>query len=145
MEGDGMKPGDRVRLPKAVRKLYEAVEELKAAYPGRHFTPDGHLVGSIGEVVARETFGFELLPASAAGHDAVCTSRGNVQIKITGGKSIALRGECDHLIVLRIISPQEAEIVYDGKGDLAWQLAGPLQRNGQRTVSLSKLITRAAE
>jgi hypothetical protein len=75
-----------------------SVEELKAAYPGRHFTPDGHLVGSIGE--ARETFGFELLPASATGHDAVCTTRGNVQIKITGGKSIALHGECDHLIVL---------------------------------------------
>jgi integrase len=29
---------------------------LKAAYRGRHFTPDGHLVGLIGEVVARETF-----------------------------------------------------------------------------------------
>ena len=138
-----MKPGDRVKLPKAVSKLYEAVEELKAAYPGRHFTPDGHLVGSIGEVVAQETFGFDLLPASAPGHDAVCTTRGNVQIKITGGKSIALRGECDHLIVLRFVSPQEAEIVYDGRGDLAWQLSGPLQKNGQRTVSLSKLVKRA--
>ena len=39
----------RVRLPKTVAKLYEAVEELKAAYPGRHFTLDGHLVGLEGE------------------------------------------------------------------------------------------------
>ena len=140
-----MRPGDRVKLPKAVSKLYEAVEELKAAYPGRHFTPDGHLVGSIGEVVARETFGFDLLPASARGHDAVCTTRGNVQIKITGGKSIALRGECDHLIVLCIVSPHDAQIVYDGRGDLAWQLSGPLQKNGQRTVSLSKLLKRAGD
>ena len=140
-----MKPGDLVKLPKAVSKLYEAVEELKAAYPGRHFTPDGHLVGSIGEVVARETFGFDLLPASAPGHDAVYTTRGNVQIKITGGEKIALRGECDHLIVLRIVSPEEAEIVYDGRGDLGRQLSGPLQKNGQRTVSLSKLVKRAGD
>ena len=100
---------------------------------------------SIGEVVARETFGFDLRPASPPGHDAVCTTRGNVQIKITGDKSIALRGECDHLIVLSIVSPQEAEIVYDGRGDLAWQVSGPLQKNGQRTVSLSKLVKRAGD
>jgi hypothetical protein len=90
--------------------------------------------------VARETFGFELLPASAPGHDAVCTTRGQVQIKITAGKSIGMRAECEHLIVLRIVSPQEAEIVYDGKGDVAWQLAGPLQKNGQRMLRLSKLV-----
>ena len=135
-----MKPGERVKLPAAVCKLYEAVEELKQAYPGRHFTLDGHLVGSIGEVVAREAFGFELLPASAPGHDARCTKRGNVQIKITGGKSIALRATCEHLIVLRIVSPQEAEIVYDGKGEPVWQIAGSMQKNGQRSVSLSKLV-----
>jgi hypothetical protein len=134
-----MKLGDRVHLPKTVAKLYEAVEELKQAYPDRHFTLDGHLIGSIGEVVAREIFGFELLPASAPGHDAICSTRGNVQVKITGGKSIAMRANCDHLIVLRIVSPEEAEIVYDGKGGPAWALAGPPQSNGQRVVRLSRL------
>lgn len=135
-----MKPGDRVPLPNTVSKLYEAVEELKLAYPGRHFTLDGHLVGSIGEVVARETFGFELLPASAPGHDAICKARGNVQVKITAGSSVSMRSTCDHLIVLRIVSPQEAEIVYDGKGDPIWQIAGKMQSNGQRRVSISKMF-----
>ena len=134
-----MNPGDRVKLPRTVRKLYEAVEELKQAYPGRHFTLDGHLVGSIGEVVAREAFGFELLPASAPGHDAICSKRGNVQVKITAGRSVALRSTCDHLIVLRIVSPQEAEIIYDGKGEPIWHLAGRMQKNGQRQIALSKL------
>ena len=67
-----MKPGDRVKLPKAVAKIYEAVEELKTAYPRRPFTPDGHLIGSIGEVVAREIFRFDLYPPSNKGHDAHC-------------------------------------------------------------------------
>lgn len=87
-----MKPGERVKLPKAVAKIYEAVEELKVAYPGRPFTPDGHLIGSIGEVVAREVFGFELYPPSNKGHDARCKTRGDVEVKITAGDSVAFRG-----------------------------------------------------
>ncbi len=39
-----------VKLPKQVADIYRAVRELEANYPGRKFTPDGHLVGSIGEV-----------------------------------------------------------------------------------------------
>ena len=35
-----------------VQKLVEIVAELEAEFPGRHFTLDGHLVGSIGEVMA---------------------------------------------------------------------------------------------
>jgi hypothetical protein len=38
----------KVKLPKPVAAIYKAVEELEEAYPGRKFTPDGHLVGSIG-------------------------------------------------------------------------------------------------
>ena len=45
----------RVKLPKQVADIYRAVQELEADYPGRKFTPDGHLVGSIGEVIAAET------------------------------------------------------------------------------------------
>jgi hypothetical protein len=40
----------RIPLPPQVAAIYCAVEELEALYPGRKFTPDGHLVGSIGEV-----------------------------------------------------------------------------------------------
>ena len=134
-----MKSGQRIKLPKPVTAIYRAVEELSRAYPGRHFTPDGHLIGSIGEVVARETFGFELYPASMRGHDAKCEARSDVQVKITAGNSIAMRGTCNHLIALKIISPEEAEIVYDGPGTSLWEDAGQTKSNGQRRVSLSKL------
>jgi hypothetical protein len=42
----------RIKLPEAVAQIYRAVEELEALYRPRKFTPDGHLVGSIGEVLA---------------------------------------------------------------------------------------------
>lgn len=37
-----------------VARIYEAVEELQRLHPERKFTPDGHLVGSIVEVVAAQ-------------------------------------------------------------------------------------------
>jgi hypothetical protein len=128
----------RIKLPKAVAAIYRAVEELSAAYPGRKFTPDGHLVGSIGEVIAAEALGLTLYPGSHPGHDAY-DANGDVQIKMTAGKSVSLYATCERLVVLKIIIPDEAEIVYDGPGEPVWAACGKPQKNGQRTVRLSVL------
>lgn len=130
----------KVRLPAPVAAIYRATEELALLYPGRPFTPDGHMVGSIGEVVAAEALGLTLYPPSQPAHDAFDAS-GDVQIKMTAGKSISMYACCDRLVVLRVVSPEEAEIVYDGPGQPAWDRAGPMQKNGQRRVSLSALRT----
>ena len=37
-------------LPDIVKRLYAIVGELKELFSNKHFTPDGHLVGSLGEV-----------------------------------------------------------------------------------------------
>lgn len=129
----------KVKLPPAVAAIYRAVDELSASYPGRKFTPDGHLVGSIGEVVAAEALGLTLYPGSYPGHDALDADGREVQIKMTGGRSVSLYATCDRLVVLRVLSPEEAEIVYDGPGHPVWQAAGAMQKNGQRPISLSKL------
>ncbi|MDD2861704.1 MAG: hypothetical protein PHI71_11645 [Acidiphilium sp.] len=120
-------------------QIYEAVAQLERAYPGRKFTPDGHLVGSIGEVVAAEVLRLKLCGMSEPGHDAVDSEGRKVQIKMTAGRSIAMYADCDRLVVLRVLPPQEAEIVYDGAGSLAWNAAGAMAKNGQRTIRLSKL------
>jgi hypothetical protein len=70
----------KVKLPEQVAVIYRAVQELEERYPGRKFTPDGHLVGSIGEVVAAEALKLTLHPASRAGYDAY-DENGEVQIK----------------------------------------------------------------
>jgi hypothetical protein len=41
----------RVSLPEPVARIYKAAAELEVLYPGREFTADGHLLGSIGEVI----------------------------------------------------------------------------------------------
>jgi hypothetical protein len=126
-------------LPSAVAAIYRAVEQLRAEYPNRSFTPDGHLVGHIGEVIAAKEFKLDLLPNSHPSHDATDALGRFVQIKLTAGKSIAMYADCDRLIVLRIASPEWAELFYDGDGAPIWQRAGKPQKNGQRTVRLKAI------
>ena len=130
--------GRRIRLPAPVAAIYKAVEELEALYPGRKFTPDGHLVGSIGEVIAAQEFKLTRYPMSHVGHDAF-DAAGPVQIKMTSGNSVSMYDCCVRLIVLRVVSPEEAEVVYNGPGGPVWTNAGKIQKNGQRTIGLSKL------
>jgi hypothetical protein len=83
------------------------VKDLEALYP-RKFTPDGHLVGSIGEVVAAEALGLTLYPMSRAGHDAY-DANGDVQIKMTAGRSVAMYAESIRLVVLRVLSAHSGD------------------------------------
>ncbi len=134
----GRKLGRRIPLPPQAVAIYRAVKELEAAYPGRRFTPDGHLVGSIGEVIAAEALSLTLHPMSYATHDAFDVN-GDVQIKMTGGKRIAMYERCVRLVVLQVVSTEEAEIIYDGPGETVWNAAAKIAKNGQRSISVAKL------
>lgn len=127
------------RVPELVRKLYALVGEFESLFPGRAFTLDGHLVGSIGEVVAAYMYGLTLHQASAESHDATAPNGWLVQVKATQGKSVALRAEPEHLVVLLLQRSGETLEVYNGPGVLVWQKCGAMQKNGQRPISLTKL------
>ncbi|WP_300454353.1 hypothetical protein [Accumulibacter sp.] len=127
------------KVPELVRKLYELVAEFESLFPGRAFTPDGHLVGSIGEMVAAHNYGLTLLGVSSEGHDATAPNGWLVQIKATQSKSVALRSEPQHLVVLLLRRSGEADEIYNGPGALVWGLCGAMQKNGQRPITLTKL------
>lgn len=128
-------------VPALLGSLYQVVDRLEALFPRRKFTPDGHLVGSIGEAVAARMCDLRLLPASTPEHDATTADgRTQVQIKLTQGKrGVALRAEPEHLLVLRLDSDLSVEVVYNGRGRAPWSAAGKKQSNGQRAISLAKL------
>ena len=130
---------NRNKIPQLIKRLYEIVEELEFLFPGRKFTPDGHLVGSLGEVVAAHDYDLILLEASTKTHDARKGSK-QIQIKATQGKSVAMYGESEHLIVLKILKDGKTEEIYNGPGQLPWENAGKLQKNGQKSISLSRLL-----
>lgn len=127
-------------IPCLVRRLYETVRELEELFPGKHFTPDGHLVGSLGEVLAEYRYDLEPLAVGAKLHDARACDGRLIQIKATQRDRIGLRGCPDHLLVLRILSDGRDEEMYNGPGKLAWCCSGRRQSNGQRQISTAKLV-----
>ena len=86
-------------IPEKVRQMVKIVSELETDFPGRHFTLDGHLVGSIGEVAAAYYYGIKLYPPSAKTHDGEIGGR-KVQIKTTQRASVLIKYEPEYLIVL---------------------------------------------
>ena len=55
-----------------IQQLLAITKQLRdnPKYQGRKFSLDGKLVGDIGEVLAAEKYGLELLPENAFKHDA---------------------------------------------------------------------------
>ncbi|GGO94052.1 hypothetical protein GCM10011584_34200 [Nocardioides phosphati] len=125
-----------------VTRLYEIVAELEALHEGRHFTPDGHLVGSIGEVLAAAMFGLELMPASNKSYDAKLGDQ-TVEIKATQGNGISLQAHFDtlpdFLVALRIERDGSANVIYNGPAAPVWEAAGEAAKNGQRRIGISRL------
>jgi hypothetical protein len=85
-------------LSDKIKELYKITNDLETRYPGRKFTPDGHLVGSIGEVLVAEHYDLTLLPNSSETHDAVSKNGTFVQIKATQISRIAISSEPEYLI-----------------------------------------------
>ena len=83
---------DKKRFPKIIENIYKNVAELEKMFPGRPFTPDGHMVGSIGECIVVHYYGLNIVPPSNKGYDAVRRNL-KVEIKATQAKRISLRSE----------------------------------------------------
>lgn len=124
-----------------LEELYTSSARLEAIFPHRKFTLDGHLVGSIGEVVAAYMFDLELNAASTAGHDAIAPDCRRVEIKLTQGTAVAFRECPDHAIVLHRSRIGPVSVIYNGPGALLWGLVGGLQKNGTYTLRLSRLAS----
>ena len=122
-----------------IKALYAISQELEQLFPGRHYTPDGHMVGSIGEVLAGSCYELELFDASAETHDAKAPDGRLVQIKATQIDRVALSSEPEWLLVLKIHPDGTFTEEYNGPGALAWEHCGKQQTNGQCPITLATL------
>lgn len=122
-----------------VQKLIAIVKELEEDFPGRHFTLDGHLVGSIGEVMAAYYYGIELYKASEKGYDGEVDGR-RVQIKISQQDNIVIPHKPDFLIVMYLRKNGDIFEVYNGPGKLAWDIASKRDSHNNRHMMVNKLM-----
>lgn len=127
------------QVPALVAELYRIVDRLEELFPGRPFTIDGHLLGSIGEVLAAYYYGLDLTAPSTEGCDAESIQVGRIEIKTTQRSSVAFRSQPPHVLVFRLGRDGAAEEIFNGPGALVWPFVGKPQKNGQRSISLAKL------
>lgn len=132
---------DKAKFQKLLKTIYDSVDELEAMFPGRHFTPDGHLVGSLGEALAKVHYDIELYDnASTQCHDG-SKGKKQIQIKTTQGARISISSEPEHLLVLKLNRDGSFIEKYNGPGSLVWSEVShkKLPKNGQYQVPLSTL------
>ena len=87
----------------------------------KHFTPDGRMVGDIGEVLAERFFRIRLEKDQTAGYDGVLEADENIQveIKITRKKAFQFRKVTHRVIALSLPEgSREVEVVFNGSGKL---------------------------
>lgn len=127
-------------IPGLIKQLYSIVDQLEKEFQGRKFTPDGHLVGSIGEVLSAYYYGIDLYSNSYEKHDGVAPCGKLVQVKATQGDRVALRSEPEYLLVLKIEKDGSFREIFNGPGKLVWPYVSRKQSsNGQHTISVSRL------
>ncbi|MBC6428984.1 MAG: hypothetical protein GDA55_07155 [Cellvibrionales bacterium] len=136
---------NHAKFQQLIKQLYSTVRELEQMFPGRHFTPDGHMVGSIGECLVADAYGLELKKASNKGFDATARDGRQVEIKATQSKTgsgrVGFRSEPEHTVVIRILPDGAFAEVYNGPGKPIWEkFAGKKRpKNGQYSISVKQL------
>ena len=134
-------------LQETLRTLFRITEQLEADYSkyNRKFTIDGHLIGSIGEVITAEAYSLKLAENSTPVYDAWTKNGEKVQIKATqiDRVSFSAKKEPDDppafVVVIRIDRTGDWKQIYNGPGKLVYDSLGKPQKNGQSQISLHKL------
>lgn len=112
----------RYKLPTEVAHLVHARNQLRKRYEkyGLNFTPDGNLVGDLGEAIAAELFGLSLAEKRGTkAIDAFTRERETVQIKASGrGQSIQFTHSEEPAVWLLVLvldyEREEVEVAYNG-------------------------------
>ena len=137
---------DENRFKLAIKNMYVAVNELRAAFPGRRFTPDGKMVGDIGEAIGKILYDLELYERSKKDWDGWWfDSEGNrreVQVRATQCETTYIKKPPGRgtLLIFKIDSTADGayRVVYNGDAESAWNHVHH-QKSTEKTISLKDL------
>jgi len=135
------------QLKEAIKDLYHSVEKLNDAFSQRKFTPDGRMIGDIGEAIASLRFDVVLDEKSQKDWDGYrIDKKGNkrmVQVKTTQKDETYLKKPpCDgDLLVFKIRRDGEYELCYDGSALKVWDSLSHRKADvtGAKMIDLKRL------
>ena len=121
-----------------VTELLRIVDELENRFPGKKFTLDGHLLGSMGEVLAEYYYQIKPYRNSAKTHDGEVDGK-RVQVKITQGDSVDINDVPDYLLVL-FLNKKDGSVYEVYNGPCGWLRDCKRTKNGWYSRTLNKLV-----
>jgi len=136
-------------LPTVIRELIVARNKVRDHYSssGLSFTLDGNLIGDLGEAIAADIFGIELIARNGTGIDGYAPDGRSVQVKASGtSRGPAFRmvdTRAEHLLFFHLnLDACTAKLVFNGPEKMALETL-KMPWTGQRMVSVRQL--RAAD
>ncbi len=95
---------DRIKAVQYIlATIFAAQKALKTLAPEFKWAGLGNLLGSFGELVAIDYYGFTKAPSGADGYDALTEYNKTVQIKTNySAKQIGFRGNADLMLVIKV-------------------------------------------
>ena len=125
--------------------VYE-VDHLESLFKGRKFTLDGHLIGSIGEAIAKNRYGIALEKPSYKGFDGTVGDK-QVQIKTVQQDSVLIYWDISKpipenaiLLVLYLRKGGSYYEVYNGPFSKVWESIKSSDKRGYRHISVDRLM-----
>jgi len=108
---------------KEVQAIYRAVENLTKRF-GRKFTPDGVLVGTLGEVLAEEKYDLRLHPPKTKDFDAKDCRGREVQIRCNQRTTTPIKKGATKgiFLALKLLPNGTIEEIFNGPASVAHKL-----------------------
>ena len=136
---------DANEFKRKIAEIYKIANELGRAFNIDRCTPDGHLLGAIGQIAEKIAFNLEFARQEEE-HNCVWSAGGkiiNVQVRCSARGSIAIRKEPENLIALEIVETGKIRLLFNGPGKYVWCKIEH-QKSNQKTVS-SRILREAQQ
>ncbi|MFC4527268.1 hypothetical protein ISN76_11225 [Dyella halodurans] len=115
-----MTPSKHQALTEGLALIFDGISRLHSAFPNRHFTIDGRLVGDIGEVIAELEYDIKIHDVSQPDYDGTTSDGRRVQIKATFKNSLTFKSTPDYFLGFKLHANGTYEEIFNGPGKLIY-------------------------
>ena len=111
----------KATITKSLELIFDGIEQLREAFPGKSFTIDGRLVGDIGEIIAAFEYDIELYEVQKADHDGETSDGRKVQVKATFKDSLTFKTVPDYYLGFKLFEDGRHEEIFNGPGRIIYE------------------------
>jgi len=127
----------KATITKSLELIFDGIEQLREAFPGKSFTIDGRLVGDIGEIIAAFEYDIELYEVQKADHDGETSDGRKVQVKATFKDSLTFKTVPDYYLGFKLFEDGRHEEMFNGPGRIIYEHYKHRKGIGETLLSFS--------